>query len=329
MTTTCFAARSATGWWRRPRRTVGWTHPVGNLQLVLRPDSIYAAGQQGTTGVRLEYATGKVLDKFPARRACTRATGCVDSIFFRAEEGTVRIMTETNATHHIAPMRPPCQDGVIISNGHLYWGPWMCGCALSLYGNIGLGPIPPSTPIANLDPKTRRVATGNLTNVASLASIQRLVTYRGNNSRSDETSSSCPLESNLRGRLIFARTMSTRLRRRLVFIADRRGVVRAFDSNGMPVWKNYTAGAIYFPPAVAMDRLFVGSADGRVYALEARTGRLLWTFRVAPAERRIPVFGKLISAWPVAGGVIVEKGTVYAAAGITHYDGTYVVAPTP
>ena len=37
-------------------------------------------------------------------------------------------------------MRPPCQDGVIISNGHLYWGPWMCGCQLSLYGNIALAP---------------------------------------------------------------------------------------------------------------------------------------------------------------------------------------------
>jgi outer membrane protein assembly factor BamB len=63
-----------------------------------------------------------------------------------------------------------------------------------------------------------------------------------------------------------------------------------------------------------------------VYALEARTGRLLWSFQVAPQQRRIPVFGKLISRWPVAGGVIVDQDTVYAAAGITHYDGTYVVA---
>ena len=50
-------------------------------------------------------------------------------------------MTETSRTEHIAPMRPPCQDGVLVSNGHLYWGPWMCGCALSLYGNIALSPV--------------------------------------------------------------------------------------------------------------------------------------------------------------------------------------------
>ena len=32
----------------------------------------------------------------------------------------------------------------------------------------------------------------------------------------------------------------------------------------------------------------------------------------------------LISAWPVAGGVVVDMGPL--AAGLTHYDGTYIVA---
>ena len=44
----------------------------------------------------------------------------------------------SNTAQHIAPMRPPCQDGVIISDGNLFWGPWMCGCQLSLYGHISL-----------------------------------------------------------------------------------------------------------------------------------------------------------------------------------------------
>jgi outer membrane protein assembly factor BamB len=34
----------------------------------------------------------------------------------------------------------------------------------------------------------------------------------------------------------------------------------------------------------------------------------------------------LISTWPVAGGVVVHDGVVYAAAGIAHYDGTHVAA---
>ncbi|MCH8161241.1 MAG: ATP-binding cassette domain-containing protein, partial [Chloroflexi bacterium] len=105
--------------------SVLWTYPTGNLQLVLREDAVYAAGsQRSKNGVKLDYATGKVLASFPARRACTRATGSLDSIFYRASGGTVRVLTETNTAQHIAPMRPPCQDGVLISNGHLYWGPW-------------------------------------------------------------------------------------------------------------------------------------------------------------------------------------------------------------
>ena len=77
---------------------------------------------------------------------------------------------------------------------------------------------------------------------------------------------------------------------------------------------------------MARGRIYAGSADGCVYAFEAATGRRLWRFRVGPAARRIPVYGKLISTWPVSGGVLVHNGAVYAAAGIAHYDGTYVVA---
>lgn len=307
---------------------LAWTYPVGNLQLVLRDDAIYAAGPQGSNGARLDYATGAILDQFPARRACTRATGCVDSIFYRATGGTVRVMTETNTAHHIAPMRPPCQDGVLISNGHLYWGPWMCGCQLSLYGNIGLCPAPANARQRSDEP--RLVVHGNLNDLEPLnVQPNDWVTYRGDNRRSDVTSLSLPEGVKLRWTVnVLSSEMPTApiVAGGLVYVADRTGVVQAFNSKGGLVWKSYTSGPIYYPPTIADDRLFVGSADGRVYAFEARTGRPLWTYRVAHEDRLIPVFGKLISSWPVAGGVVVENGTVYAAAGITHYDGTHIVA---
>ena len=112
----------------------------------------------------------------------------------------------------------------------------------------------------------------------------------------------------------------------LTFVADRTGKVSAFDADGKTIWTAYTAGPVYYAPAVENGRLFVGSAEGRVYAFEAKTGRPLWTVRVAPDDRLISVFNRLVSRWPVAGGVVVNDGTVYTAAGITHYDGTYVVA---
>jgi outer membrane protein assembly factor BamB len=73
-------------------------------------------------------------------------------------------------------------------------------------------------------------------------------------------------------------------------------------------------------------RVLVGSGDGWVYALEAATGRLLWRFNAAPADRKIPVYGSLMSTWPVASGVLVENGVAYFAAGIANYDGTHVYA---
>jgi outer membrane protein assembly factor BamB len=312
---------------------LAWTHPTGNLQLVLRDDAVWAAGPQGAeNGVQLDYATGKILDTFPARRACTRATGCADSIFYRASGGTVRVLTGTNTAQHIAPMRPPCQDGVLISNGHLYWGPWMCGCQLSFYGNICLAPAG-DLALAE-DKTTEALVTGE--NLAKVKSLELRKgdwpTYRASNARNDVASRDLPASIKLdwtadvsSSGLITAPVAAGGL----VFVADRSGAVRALDEKGKLRWKTYAGGPIYYPPAIAQNRVFVGSADGRVYALEAQTGRFLWSHRVAPRERVISVYGKLISAWPVAGGVVVEDGSVYAAAGISHYDGTYVVALDP
>lgn len=310
---------------------LAWTFPTGNLQLVLRDDAVWAAGPQQTeTGFRLDHNTGKILATFPSRRACTRATGCADSIFFRASGGTVRVLTETNTAQHIDPMRPPCQDGVLIAGGHLYWGPWMCGCQLSLYGNIALSPAGDVATDASKLYQDALITADNFKQVESLdADADDWVTYRGSNARDDTTSVSLPSQLELKwtkkianGELPTAPVAAGGM----VFVADRAGSVRAIDKNGDVVWKSYTSGPIYYSPAIANDRVYVGSADGYVYAFEACTGRKLWSFRVAPEDRWIQVYGKLISAWPVSGGVVVRDGTVYAAAGIAHYDGTYVVA---
>lgn len=307
-----------------------WTYPTGNLQLVLREDAIYAAGKQGTTGVRLDYEKGKVLSEFPARRACTRATGCIDSIFYRASGGTVRVFTESNTAHHIAPMRPPCQDGVIVSNGHLYWGPWMCGCQLSLYGNICLQPADDSLPsdpdvlYADALEVFSHAAPGELS-----ADPRDWSVYRGTNARNDLSRADVPdrVEFAWEATLCdFDWPTAPIVAGDYLFLGDRSGRVHALNKQGKVLWQATTGGPIYYPPALSGGRLFVGSADGRVSAFDARTGELLWRFRVAPRDSLIPVYGRLVSRWPVAGGVVVRDGTVYAAAGIAHYDGTYVVA---
>lgn len=209
----------------------------------------------------------------------------------------------------------------------------MCGCQLSLYGNICLGPTG-TTPRST---KPEDIYAGALESFGAGGPDVRPLkntsagwpSYRANNARSDVTKAAIPGQVRLQWQVdASAKALPTApvVSGGLVFLADRSGAVRAFDQQGKPVWKSYTAGPVYYPPAIANDRAYVGCADGRVYAFEAATGRLLWTFRVAPGKERIPVYGQLTSRWPVAGGVVVQDGTVYAAAGIAHYDGTYVVA---
>ncbi len=305
-----------------------WTKSPGNLQIVLRDAGIWAAGPQNGSGMVLGYESGDVLHRLPARRACTRATGSIDSVFFRATGGTVRIDVASNTAKHIAPMRPPCQDGVIISEGHLYWGPWMCGCQLSLYGHIGLSSVGDFDLQPDDDGSRHEVGKGQLAEVANLAVRSGdWPAYRHDRYRSSATNVQAPAGVtrawSIRGTSLPAAPV---LAGGLTFIADRSGVLRALDVDGKERWKSYTGGAIYQAPTVAAGRIFAGSADGRVYAFEAATGRFLWSYRVAPAKRWMPVYGKLISTWPVAGGVAVQDGVVYAAAGVAHYDGTHVVA---
>jgi outer membrane protein assembly factor BamB len=112
-----------------------------------------------------------------------------------------------------------------------------------------------------------------------------------------------------------------------LFASGSDGAIRAVDtSNGTVKWSAYTGGAICFPPVAYRGRLYVGSGDGWVYCFDAESGRQCWRFRAAPIERKIPIYGRLCSTWPVGSGVLVDGGVVYAAAGAANYDGTHVYA---
>ena len=304
----------------------------GSVHLLLRDEALYALGNAGAdTSFSMDPATGEVLTNFLGRRGCTIATGSADSIFYRAPGGTVRLDLATGTARHIGPMRPPCYEGVIISDGAIHWGAWKCRCQLSLYGNIGLAPAGDFNFHPPIDDSRLELAPGGAKVVRELEiDPNDWPSYEGDNFRTCTTKVGIPRRVS---RQWTFRPSSPGMPTApviagdVVFAADRSGVVRAVDAaNGKLKWKAYTGGAVFYPPAIWQGRVYVGSADGCVYAFEAATGRPLWKFRAAPAYRRIPVMGQLISTWPVAGGVVVDDGVVYAAAGIAHYDGTHVYA---
>lgn len=317
-----------------------WENSYSNFQLVLREDALYGISGQIDKHpcVKFNPLTGEVLAQIDhSRRACTRPTGSADAIFFRASGGSVRLDMASDRPQWISPMRPVCQDGVIIANGLLYWWPSVCDCQLTLYGVTCLGPAGDFdfSPTATQEQRLEKGA-GDMTKVASFSeSSADWPTFRADNTSSSTTTATVPDQAKLLWRFEPEVKFSSAAPSPtapvaaggLVFAGGPDGVVRAFDAaTGTLRWKAYTGGEVRIPPVIWKGRALVGSGDGYVYAFEAQTGRLLWRFRAAPAQRKIPVYGLLQSTWPAASGVLVQDGTAYAAAGMVNFDGTYVYA---
>lgn len=310
-----------------------WQYPHGNFQLILRGEGLFAMGRTGASKL-FDPLSGAVLADLPAFRGnCTRATGTVDCVFARGHEhgGTLRLATADNSAHRMALMRPDCHDGVIVSGGMLYWGPWMCDCNLSLVGIICLGPAGDFQFQAEARPAERLEAARDVGSLEPLtAKPGDWPTYRADNQRS--AASRCEIPQQVRLAWQYRPKLSVDMASPvtaggLTILSGSDGVLRAVDgATGKARWTAYTGGSIFFPPSIDQNRLLVGSNDGWVYAFEAATGRELWRFRAAPVERKINLYGRLSSTWPVASGALAQDGVVYAAAGIASYDGTHVYA---
>ncbi len=312
-----------------------WEDSYNNFQLVLRDDGLYAiSGQKDDhPSKKFDPLTGKVLAEFDTkRRACTRPTGSADAVLYRAQGGSIRLNVATGTPEWISPMRAQCHDGVTIANGLLYWWPSTCDCELNIYGVTALGPAG-DFDFAQKAVEDQRLETAakDLTKVAPLDQTDAdWPTFRANNQGTFTTDTTVAPKLNRLWWLSSGKTFTPTppvAVDDLAFYGGSDGIVRAVDTaTGQSRWKAYTAGSIRIAPSVWKGRLYVGSGDGYAYCFEAKTGRLLWRFRAAPIERRIPVYGTIQSTWPAAAGVIVEDGVAYVAAGIVNYDGIYVYA---
>ncbi|MBN1444329.1 MAG: PQQ-binding-like beta-propeller repeat protein, partial [Planctomycetes bacterium] len=316
-----------------------WSNDYDNFQLVIRDDGLYAiSGPWGNNvSQRLDLLTGEVLASLPTgRRACTRPTATSDSVLFRAMGGTVRLDAGSGRPRWISPMRPSCHDGVTVANGLLYWWPFVCDCQLTLYGLTAAGPAGELASIRPASPLETPEDAPGIPGAALLAdSPADWPTFRADSrrmatSRAAVAASASRLWSTRCGGGVHGRLTAPVAAGGLVVVAGEDGAVHGLDAaTGELRWTTLTGGAILVPPTFWQGRLLVGSGDGWVYALDAGSGRLRWRLRAAPLERKIPVYGKLLSTWPASSGVLVERGVGYVAAGIANYDGTYVYAFDP
>lgn len=94
--------------------------------------------------------------------------------------------------------------------------------------------------------------------------------------------------------------------------------------SGMTLWSFFTGGPVRLAPTVTEGQVYVGSDDGYVYSLDAKTGKLIWKLRAGPMDEWILARGEMISRWPVRTGVLVDKGQAFFGAGIFPHEDIYL-----
>jgi len=276
--------------------------------------------------------TGKLVKEFPAdvkvhwfHHRCypSKATG---KYLLTARNGTEFIDLETQhwKPHHW--VRGGCIYGVMPCNGMTYAPMDACGCQLEakITGLKALAPGPVLKPSrADLDPKARLdrgPAYGKTTGPA--AGTADWPTYRHDPSRSGAVSAevSPDLKQAWQTKLAGRLSAPTVAAGKLFVASVDTHTLHALDaSTGRRLWSYTTGGRIDSPPTYYKGSVLFGSADGYVYALRAADGVLAWRFRGAPADRRIMAWEQLESAWPVHGSVLVHNDVLYCTAGRNMY----------
>jgi hypothetical protein len=107
-----------------------------------------------------------------------------------------------------------------------------------------------------------------------------------------------------------------------VSLVDEYSVVALDVISGRKIWEFTTGSRVDTPPTYYNGKVLFGSADGWVYCVRASDGEMVWRFRAALDFRYIMDFGRLESAWPVHGSILILNDVAYFAAGrSSHLDG--------
>ena len=236
-------------------------------------------------------------------------------------------------------VRGGCSYGIMPANGLIYTPPHACTCYnhKMVHGLHALasaefrGDEPVESPENTLE---KGPAYGESTSSDAAAGAEDWPTFRHDSARSGAAGTSVSSRPKRRwSSKIGGKLTPPTIARGTVFVAsvDAHTVYALDEKMGGKLWKFVADGRIDTPPTCYRGLVIFGCADGSVYCLGADDGELRWRFRAAPAARRVVSYGRLESAWPVHGSVLVTDGRVYCVAGRTAPmdEGLYLYALDP
>lgn len=97
-------------------------------------------------------------------------------------------------------------------------------------------------------------------------------------------------------------------------------------ATGETRWRAFAEGPIRLAPTYHDGRILFGSDDGNVYCVRASDGTQLWKQRGVGEDRRIQGNGRIISAWPIRTGILVDRGQAFFCAGLFPQQGVFHAA---
>ena len=228
-------------------------------------------------------------------------------------------------------LRGTCGMGVLPANGLVYAPPYSCTCVIgTMLKNLNALSTDedsledPTRPVRV--PRTSRLekgpAWGQVPETSGTEPDLAWPTYRHDVARSGTTAAAGPamLESRWKTKLTTVPSALTVAAGKL-FAADvdANAVVALDVADGTELWRFVAGGRVDSPPTFHEGLLLFGCRNGWVYCVAADDGRLVWRYKDLP-DRTVCAFGRLESAWPAFGSVLVKadaqgEPTAYFTAG--------------
>jgi len=311
-----------------------WASDVASPHPFFFKDILYVmprVASPAATCRKVEPLTGKVLEQFRLGviGSCARLTATPNQFYYRPGGGEGRTVYVDMDTHKLADyegvVRPGCFDGVVPANGRLYWMPLACDC-WQVHGTFSMAP---RSPLKTPSGPAKSPAWAAPASIAPAARDDWPM-FRANSAGTATVPATVGQEARelWRRRLPCADLTAPVCARGRVFVGGTDGTVRALDAaNGKALWRVSSRAAVLHPPAYWNGRVVFGSCDGVLYCVDASDGRELGRAQLAPEKRFVNIMDRLVSAWPLGGGVVLSKdGIAYTAADSTAADGAVAAA---
>jgi len=219
-------------------------------------------------------------------------------------------------------VRGECLYGIMPANGLVYAPMHDCACSADMKLN-GLNALaaPEARARAAIDVKKPRLAKGpafgQVTDPAP-AKPGDWPTYRHDAARSGVPSSPTPAPVKKR----WEKELGGRLTApvvacgRLYTASVNDHTLYALDEkSGEILWTFMVGGRIDSPPTVYRGMVLFGSRDGCVTCLRATDGAVVWQFRPVAEDRRLMAWEQVESVWPVHGNILIRNGEAWFVAG--------------